>query len=121
MTRRGGRPVEEGDDGVLRLWADESGDNADQVRPARTSVHRVPTSSSRPKKKRATDTVVCLDGLPLMLTVDEAAAVLRVSRTSAYKLVDEYRRSNGREGLPHVRLGGRVLIRRVDLAAIVGL
>lgn len=121
MTRRGGGPVEEGDDGVLRLWADESGDNVDQARSARTSVRRVPTNSPRPKRKRATEGVASLDGLPLMLTVDEAATVLRVSRTSAYKLVDEYRRSNGREGLPHVRLGGRVMVRRVDLAAIVGL
>lgn len=58
--------------------------------------------------------------LPLMLTVGEAAAVLRISRTSAYKLVELHRSTNGRVGLPHVRLGGRVLVRRVDVAEIVG-
>jgi hypothetical protein len=62
-----------------------------------------------------------LDGLPLMLTLTEAAEVLRVSRTSAYKLAEEWRRSDGTAGLPTVRLGGRLLVRRVDLAAIVGL
>lgn len=61
-----------------------------------------------------------LEGLPLMLTITEAAAVLRVSRTSAYKLADVWRRSDGASGLPTVRLGGRLLVRRVDLAAIVG-
>ena len=61
-----------------------------------------------------------LENLPLMLTVGEAAAVLRVSRTSAYKLVAEYRASGGRSGLPHVRLGARVMVRRVDLEQIVG-
>ena len=62
-----------------------------------------------------------LTGLPLMLTVGEAAAVLRISKTSAYKLADEWRASHGATGLPTVRLGSRVMVRRVDLAAIVGL
>jgi excisionase family DNA binding protein len=61
-----------------------------------------------------------LDDLPLMLTIDEAAHVLRVSRTTAYKLVNLHRRTNGALGLPHVRLGSRLLVRRVDLADIVG-
>lgn len=58
--------------------------------------------------------------LPLMLTVAEAAEVLRISRTTAYKLVEMHRTTGGRAGLPHVRLGGRVLVRRVDLALITG-
>ena len=62
-----------------------------------------------------------LDGLPLMLTVTEAAAVLRISRTTAYKLAEDWRTSGGREGLPVLKLGGRLLVRRVDLAALVGL
>ncbi len=59
--------------------------------------------------------------MPLMLTVGEAATVLRVGRTTAYKLVEEWRATGGRSGLPSVKLGSRLLIRRVDLAAIVGL
>ena len=61
-----------------------------------------------------------LEELPLMLTVSEAAAVLRVSRTSAYKLAEEWRRTGGASGLPTVKLGSRLLVRRVDLARIVG-
>lgn len=64
--------------------------------------------------------VESLAGLPLMLTVVEAARVLRISRTTAYKLADLWRRSDGATGLPTVRLGSRVLVRRVDLAQIVG-
>lgn len=62
-----------------------------------------------------------LAGSPVMLTVGEAAEVLRISRTSAYKLAEEWRTTNGTSGLPMVRLGCRLLVRRVDLAAIVGL
>ena len=62
-----------------------------------------------------------LAGLPLMLTVDEAAGLLRISRTSAYKLAHEWRCTAGANGLPTVRLGSRIMVRRVDLAVIVGL
>jgi hypothetical protein len=46
-----------------------------------------------------------LTGLPLMLTVGEAAAVLRISRTSAYKLAQEWRTSRAATRLPTLRLG----------------
>lgn len=62
---------------------------------------------------------VSLDGLPLVLTVAEAAAVLRVSRTTAYKLAEEWRTSGGRSGLPVIRLGRRLVVRRVDLAQLL--
>jgi excisionase family DNA binding protein len=58
--------------------------------------------------------------LPLMLTVPEAAAVLRLSRSAAYKLAQEWEDTNGQRGLPVVRFGSRMLVRRADLAAIVG-
>jgi hypothetical protein len=80
------------------------------------TIHESSTITSEP-------TVVpsSLTGLPLMLTVGEAAAVLRIGRTSAYKLAHEWRTSRGATGLPTVSLGSRVMVRRVDLAAIVGL
>jgi len=62
-----------------------------------------------------------LEGLPLMMTIAEAAEVLRISRSSAYKLAEEHRLTGGTSGLPTVKLGGRLLVRLVDLAAIVGL
>jgi excisionase family DNA binding protein len=73
--------------------------------------------------RRSDDTTApsSLDGLPLMLTISEAAVVLRVSRTTAYKLAELHRRTKGVKGLPHVQMGSRLLVRRVDLAAIVGL
>jgi len=61
-----------------------------------------------------------LDGLPLMLTIAEAARVLRLSTSSAYKLAEEHRATGGRSGLPTRKLGGRLLVRLVDLAVIVG-
>lgn len=79
------------------------------------------TTTMRPREGPAGEAISSLDGLPLMLTVAEAAEVLRVGRTTAYKLVELHRASNGRTGLPHVRLGSRVMVRRVDLAEIVGL
>jgi hypothetical protein len=66
------------------------------------------------------DQVDTLRGLPLMLTIAEAARVLRISRTSAYKLADEWRRTGGTGGLRTVQLGSRMLVRRVDLAEVVG-
>ena len=71
--------------------------------------------------RRAATPPATLASLPLMLTVGEAAVVLRVSRTSAYKLAEEWRLTRGASGLPTVRLGSRIVVRRVDLAAIVGL
>lgn len=64
--------------------------------------------------------VSSLEHLPLMLTVGEVAQILRISRTSAYKLTEQWRASGGRSGLPVVKLGSRLLVRRVDLAVIVG-
>jgi hypothetical protein len=46
-----------------------------------------------------------LDRLPAMLTVDEAANVLRIGRSLAYQLATRYLES-GTDGLPVIRLGG---------------
>lgn len=101
---------------ALRLWSEEPADESSNDAPT-APMRRMPAKRDRkPAKPAATS----LDGLPLMLTVEESADVLRISRTTAYKLVELYRRTGGREGLPHVRLGGRVFVRRVDLAEIVG-
>ena len=48
---------------------------------------------------------VSWDSLPLLLTIDEAARVLRISRSLAYQLAREYETSGGTSGIPVLRLG----------------
>ena len=43
--------------------------------------------------------------MPDMLRVDEAAALLRISRSRAYDEVAAYQRTDGAEGLPSIRIG----------------
>jgi excisionase family DNA binding protein len=49
------------------------------------------------------------------LRVEEAARVLRISRTSAYELARRWLESGGRDGLPAVRLGRTI---RIPAAAL---
>jgi excisionase family DNA binding protein len=49
------------------------------------------------------------------LRVEEAAQLLRISRTSAYALANRWLDSNGTEGLPALRLGRSI---RIPTAAI---
>ncbi len=57
---------------------------------------------------------------PDLLTVTEAAAVLRIGRTTAYELVRSDFVSGGAEGLGVVRVGGQFRIPRVALERLVG-
>lgn len=49
------------------------------------------------------------DHLPDVLTVDEAADVLRISRNTAYAMAKEWRATGGRTGLPVVELRPNIL------------
>ncbi len=57
-----------------------------------------------------------LEQLPDVMTVEEAAAFLRIGRSAAYELCRQWRLTGGRAGLPVVAFG-RTL--RVPKAAIV--
>lgn len=46
---------------------------------------------------------------PPYITVTEAAERLRISRTLAYELAHRYLLTGGKEGLPVIRLGSRIL------------
>ncbi len=58
-----------------------------------------------------------LDQLPEMLTVEEAASVLRISRSRAYEAVAAYQRTAGAEGLPVIRIGRSLRVPRRSLLA----
>jgi hypothetical protein len=47
-----------------------------------------------------------------VLTIDEAAHVLRIGRSLAYQLATEYQASGGIAGLPVIRLGGCLRVPR---------
>ncbi len=59
-----------------------------------------------------------LDDLPAMLTVDEAAHVLRIGRTHAYRLANDYISGDAR-GLPVIRLGGCLRVPRWALIEFI--
>ena len=62
-----------------------------------------------------------IDELPTVLTIEEAAAVLRIGRTSAYELARQWRATDGRVGLPVVRLGRQLRVPRTALVRLLEL
>lgn len=60
-----------------------------------------------------------LADLPDVLTIDEAAAVLRISRGAAYQLAHDFLWSGGREGLPVFRLGRRLRVPKAALERLL--
>lgn len=63
------------------------------------------TSGERQTGRRDQEVLMDIDTMPEMLRVDEAAAVLRISRIRAYDEVAAFQRSSGAEGLPSIRIG----------------
>lgn len=63
--------------------------------------------------------VISIDDIPALLTVLEAAAILRIGRTTAYQLAHEYRRTNGASGLPVVRVGKQLRVPRDRLRHLI--
>lgn len=59
-------------------------------------------------------------GLPDLLTIEEAARVIRVGRTKAYAMAREWRASGGRSGLPVVDFGHALRVPLCQLETIVG-
>lgn len=60
-----------------------------------------------------------LEDLPAVLTVEEAAAVLRIGRGAAYELARRYRVTEGSEGLPVIELGRSLRVPRAALLRLL--
>lgn len=61
-----------------------------------------------------------LDELPDVLTIPETAAFLRVSEGVAYDMARQYRRTNGRLGLPVFMAGRRMMrVAKLDLVRYI--
>ena len=62
-----------------------------------------------------------VDGqLPDLLTVEEAARLIRVGRTKAYAMAQEWRATGGRSGLPVVDFGHVLRVPRRALEQLIG-
>jgi hypothetical protein len=59
-------------------------------------------------------------GLPDLLTVEEAARLIRVGRTKAYAMAREWRATQGRSGLPVVDFGNVLRVPRRALEELIG-
>jgi hypothetical protein len=60
------------------------------------------------------------DRAPDLLTVLEAARVLRIGRTKTYELVRRWFASDGADGLPAVRIDGQVRVLRHGVEEVIG-
>ncbi len=68
---------------------------------------------------RLVDSSPVFEGLPDVLTIEEAAKVLRIGRGAAYALARQYLATAGREGLPVVRLGRSLRVPRTGLLRLL--
>jgi Helix-turn-helix domain len=62
---------------------------------------------------------VSLSDLPDVLTIEEAAAVLRIGRGAAYELARQYLWTGGQVGLPVFRLGRWLRVPKVGLERLL--
>ena len=70
-------------------------DQDPEVNPAATSTHVAPVQVE-------------------LLTIPEAARFLRIGRSAAYDLARRFEATGGNEGIPCIRVGGRLLRVPVD-------
>jgi excisionase family DNA binding protein len=66
------------------------------------------------------EVVEMCEHVPALLTVEEAAVLLRVGRTKAYAMTQEWRASGARSGLPVVDFGNVLRVPRQALEELLG-
>lgn len=57
---------------------------------------------------------------PDLLTVEEAARILWIGRTKTYELARRWLKTGGAEGLPAVRVGHQLRVRRCGVEELIG-
>jgi hypothetical protein len=55
-----------------------------------------------------------------VLTIEEAAAILRISRNAAYAAARQWRASGGETGIPCIEIGRSLRVPRADLDRLLG-
>ncbi len=58
--------------------------------------------------------------VPDLLTVEEAARVLRIGRSAAYGMAARFLASDGRDGIPAIRVGRLLRVPRAGLEQLMG-
>ena len=58
--------------------------------------------------------------VPDLLTVEEVARLLRIGRTKAYALTQEWRATGGKSGIKVIEIGGQLRVPRVWLEELMG-
>lgn len=61
------------------------------------------------------------EDLPAFLRVEEVARILRISRSAAYELANEWLATDGEAGLPAVRLGRTLRIPRAAVERLLSI
>jgi hypothetical protein len=55
-----------------------------------------------------------------VLTIDEAATILRISRNAAYAAARQWRASGGKAGIPCIEIGRTLRVPRADFERLLG-
>ena len=60
-----------------------------------------------------------LEDYPELMTIEEAAEYLRISRATGYQLARQYRITGGSDGLPVLKVGRGLRVVRSELANLI--